>query len=165
MDAEKRREKELQKELAKLDPFYMSYFVPWNSYRNYQLAKAHGFHDLTHEWDRTHHAENFDQIDSRAYLVHSWLKYPKFGQFQNLCLAAQLLRKKSEDVEKILFLDPSPSEADGHVALTCHRPLFLHGEARLAFAFLGAYADEIYVNCFNDGPIRITFVVSGVWKE
>ena len=54
----------------------MSYFVPWNSYKNYQIAKEHGFHDLTHEWDRTHHAENFDQIDSRAYLVHSWLKYP-----------------------------------------------------------------------------------------
>ena len=53
-------------ERAKLDPFYMSYFVPWNSYKNYQIAKAHGFHDLTHEWDRTHHAENFDQIDSRA---------------------------------------------------------------------------------------------------
>ena len=45
-------------ERAKLDPFYMSYFVPWNSYKNYQIAKAHGFHDLTHEWDRTHHAEN-----------------------------------------------------------------------------------------------------------
>ena len=59
-------------ERARLDPFYMSYFVPWNSYKNYQIAKAHGFHDLTHEWDRTHHAENFDQIDSRAYLVHSW---------------------------------------------------------------------------------------------
>ena len=42
--------------------------MPWNSYKNYQIAKAHGFHDLTHEWDRTHHAENFDQIASRAYL-------------------------------------------------------------------------------------------------
>ena len=40
-------------ERAKLDPFYMSYFVPWNSYKNYQIAKEHGFHDLTHEWDRT----------------------------------------------------------------------------------------------------------------
>ena len=29
----------------------MSYFVPWNSYKNYQIAKEHGFHDLTHEWD------------------------------------------------------------------------------------------------------------------
>ena len=66
-------------ELNSLDPMYVSYFIPWNSYRNYQIAKSRGFHDLTHEWDRTHHIENFDQIDSRAYLVHSWLKYPKFG--------------------------------------------------------------------------------------
>lgn len=68
-----------KEELDKLDPFYLSYFIPWNSYRNYIFSKSRGFHDLTHEWDRQHHVENFDQIDSRAYLVHSWLKYPKFG--------------------------------------------------------------------------------------
>ncbi len=68
-----------QSELDKLDPFYMSYFLPWNSYKNYNLAKSRGFHDLTHEWDRQHHVEMFDQIDSRAYLIHSWMKYPKFG--------------------------------------------------------------------------------------
>ena len=135
MDAEKRREKELQKELAKLD-----------------LEDEEFFKEV--------------ELDDDDIVFHGRVAdLEKVRQFQNLCLAAQLLRKKSEDVEKILFLDPSPSEADGHVALTCHRPLFLHGEARLAFAFLGAYADEIYVNCFNDGPIRITFVVSGVWKE
>lgn len=66
-------------EMDALDPMYLSYFLPWNSFTNYELARRRGFHDLTHEWDRTHHVENFDQIDSRAYLVHSWLKYPKFG--------------------------------------------------------------------------------------
>lgn len=66
-------------ELDKLDPIYISYFMPWNSIRNYEFARKHGFHDLTHEWDRGHHVENFDQVDSRAYLVHSWMKYPKFG--------------------------------------------------------------------------------------
>lgn len=66
-------------EMEKLDPMYLSYFLPWDSFRNYELSKRRGFHDLTHEWDRAHHVENFDQIDSRAYLVHSWLKYPKFG--------------------------------------------------------------------------------------
>ncbi len=65
--------------LNKLDPIYISYFLPWNSVGNYHFAKKHGFHDLTHEWKRTHHVENFDQVDSRAYLVHSWMKYPKFG--------------------------------------------------------------------------------------
>lgn len=68
-----------QEVLDKLDPIYVSYFLPWNSIANYELAKKHGFHDLTHEWIRTHHVENFDQVDSRAYLVHSWMKYPKFG--------------------------------------------------------------------------------------
>ena len=67
------------KELERLEPIYLSYFVPWNSVYNYEFAKSRGFKDLTHEWDRTHCAESFDQIDSRAYLVHPWLKYPKFG--------------------------------------------------------------------------------------
>lgn len=68
-----------KEELDKLDPIYISYFLPWNSIANYEFARKHGFHDLTHEWTRTHHIEDFDQVDSRAYLVHSWLKYPKFG--------------------------------------------------------------------------------------
>lgn len=66
-------------ELDKLDPIYLSYFVPWNSYSNYIFAKKRGFHDLTGEWERTMMGENFDQVDSAAYLVHAWLKYPKFG--------------------------------------------------------------------------------------
>lgn len=66
-------------ELDKLDPIYVSYFIPWNSFVNYENAKKNGFRDLTGEWNRTHTAENFDQIDSRAYWVHPWMKYPKFG--------------------------------------------------------------------------------------
>lgn len=66
-------------EINTLDPIYMSYFVSWNSFNNYELAKRYGFHDLTHEWIRTHHVENMDQVDSRAYLIHPWMKYPKFG--------------------------------------------------------------------------------------
>ena len=78
--------------LEKLDPFYLSYFVDWNSVRNYVFAKSRGFHDLTHEWNRAHHIENFDQIDSRAYLVHSWLKYPKFGHGAATDYSARLIR-------------------------------------------------------------------------
>jgi N-acetyl sugar amidotransferase len=66
-------------ELSKLEPIYLSYFLSWNSYRNYIFAKSRGFHDLTHEWKRTHNIEDFDQVDSIAYTVHYWLKYPKFG--------------------------------------------------------------------------------------
>lgn len=78
--------------LNKLDPIYLSYFVQWNSFNNYNYAKKHGFHDLTHEWDRTHHVENFDQIDSRAYLVHSWLKYPKFGHASATDYSSRMIR-------------------------------------------------------------------------
>lgn len=81
-----------QNELDKLDPIYLSYFIEWNSFKNYTIAKAKGFHDLTHEWDRTHHVENFDQIDSRAYLVHSWMKYPKFGHASATDYAARMVR-------------------------------------------------------------------------
>lgn len=81
-----------QVDLDKLDPMYVSYFIPWNSYKNYQFAKSRGFRDLTHEWDRTHHVENFDQIDSPAYLVHSWLKYPKFGHASATDYTARYIR-------------------------------------------------------------------------
>lgn len=81
-----------EEEMQKLDPMYVSYFIPWNSYRNYQFAKSRGFHDLQHEWNRSHHIENFDQIDSRAYLVHSWMKYPKFGHASATDYAARYVR-------------------------------------------------------------------------
>lgn len=68
-----------EKEFQWLDPIYLSYFINWNSYKNYIFAKSRGFRDLTHEWERTMTAENFDQVDSYGYLVHAWMKYPKFG--------------------------------------------------------------------------------------
>jgi len=78
--------------LDKLDPIYLGYFIDWNSITNYEFAKTRGFHDLTHEWDRTNHVENYDQIDSRAYLVHPWLKYPKFGHAFATDFASRLVR-------------------------------------------------------------------------
>lgn len=79
-------------EMAKLDPMYVSYFLPWNSFSNYEFAKRRGFHDLTHEWKRTHHVEDIDQVDSRTYLVHPWMKYPKFGHASATDYAARMVR-------------------------------------------------------------------------
>ena len=79
-------------QLDVLDPIYLSYFLEWNSFKNFELAKRYGFHDLTHEWTRTHHIEQFDQIDSPAYLVHSWMKYPKFGHASATDYAARMIR-------------------------------------------------------------------------
>lgn len=81
-----------EEELSSLNPIYLSYFVEWNSFKNYEIAKKYGFHDLTHEWNRTHHVENFDQVDSRAYLIHPWLKYPKFGHASATDYSARMVR-------------------------------------------------------------------------
>ena len=96
-------------DMEKLDPVYISYFVEWNSFANYLFAKRRGFHDLQHEWDRSHHVENFDQIDSRAYLVHSWMKYPKFGHASATDYAARFVRyglmTREEAVEAVRLHD------------------------------------------------------------
>ncbi len=58
---------------------YMSYFKPWSSVTNLEVAKKYGFRDLTGEWQRRGTIENFEQIDSVGYMQHLWMKYPKFG--------------------------------------------------------------------------------------
>jgi len=80
------------RDLTTLDPIYLSYFVPWNSYQNYLFAKSRGFRDLSQEWDRTDHVENFDQVDSIAYLVHPWMKYPKFGHAMDTDYLSKFIR-------------------------------------------------------------------------
>lgn len=107
-----------EEELNKLNPIYLSYFVEWNSFKNYELAKKKGFHDLTHEWDRTHHIENFDQIDTPAYLVHSWMKYPKFGHASATDYAARMVRYGLLDRTEAMQL---VKEKDGKLDPRCVR--------------------------------------------
>lgn len=78
--------------LKKLDPIYLSYFMEWNGVKNYEFAKRRGFKDLTHEWDRTNHIENFNQIDSYGYLLNAWMKFPKFGHSYATDYAARWVR-------------------------------------------------------------------------
>lgn len=66
-------------ERANLEPIYLSYFIPWDGYRNYQIARRYGYQDLTHEWKREGYIEDYDQVDSVGYLINVWMKYPKFG--------------------------------------------------------------------------------------
>ena len=74
------------------DPIYLSYFVKWNSFSNYYFAKSAGFHDISTEWKRQNHVEDFDQVESRAYLVHPWMKYPKFGHAAATDYASRMVR-------------------------------------------------------------------------
>jgi len=93
---------------------YMSYFIPWSSIDNYKMAKKIGFKDLSGEWDRLGTIENFEQIDSQAYMIHLWLKYPKFG-FQRVSdIASRRVREgrmkladaKREIESKDKMIDP-----------------------------------------------------------
>lgn len=78
--------------LERLDPIYLSYFVEWNNIFNYEFAKRRGFKDLTHEWERTNHIENFNQIDSVGYLLNAWMKFPKYGHAYATDYAARWVR-------------------------------------------------------------------------
>lgn len=66
---------------AKLEPIFLSYFIPWDGYENHLFAKSRGFKTLddTGEWKRDGFLEQYDQIDSVGYLTHTWFKFPKFG--------------------------------------------------------------------------------------
>jgi len=78
--------------LNSLDPIYLSYFVEWNAVKNYEFAKSRGFKSLEHEWDRTNHIENFNQIDSYGYLLNAWMKFPKYGHAYATDYAARWVR-------------------------------------------------------------------------
>jgi len=84
-----------QEQLNKVRPnvTFLSYFIPWSSTRNLEVARRYGFRDLTHEWKREGYIEDFEQIDSVAYLVHLWLKYPKFGFQRILDVASRYVRE------------------------------------------------------------------------
>lgn len=79
-------------DLKETDPIFMSYFRPWDGYRNYRIAQKYGFKTAKSEWDRPGHIEDYDQIDSIAYIVHNWMKYPKFGFMRATDIAARWVR-------------------------------------------------------------------------
>ena len=75
-----------------MEPIYLSYFVPWNSFHNYDVAKKWGFRHLGHEYEREGFIENFDQIDTLGYLLNIHLKYLKFGHAYATDIASRMIR-------------------------------------------------------------------------
>ena len=76
-----------------LEPIYMSYYFQWSGYENYEFATTIGFKDADDEWNRDGCIENYDQIDSLGYMVHPWLKYPKFGHARATDVASNWIRE------------------------------------------------------------------------
>lgn len=78
--------------LNKLEPIYLSYFVPWDTHHNYEVAKRWGFRQLSHEYVREGTIEQYNQIDSISYLLNQYLKYPKFGHASATEMASRWIR-------------------------------------------------------------------------
>lgn len=77
---------------AKLESIYLSYYVPWDTHENYEVAKRYGFHHLQHEWVREGTIEQYNSIDSCGYLISQWFKYPKYGHASATEMAARWIR-------------------------------------------------------------------------
>jgi N-acetyl sugar amidotransferase len=96
---------------AKLEPIYLSYFVPWSGYEHMEFAQGRGFKTLddTGEWTREGFLEQYDQIDTIGYLTHTWFKFPKFGHFRVTDVASLWIREgrmtREEAVKKVVDED------------------------------------------------------------
>lgn len=93
-----------------LDPIYMSYFLPWNSVHNYEVARRWGFKHLGHEYEREGSLDNYDQIDSLSYLLNPYLKYLKFGHSLATDNASRWIRYGLKTREEMI---PYVEEVDG----------------------------------------------------
>jgi N-acetyl sugar amidotransferase len=91
-------------EKAGLEAIYMSYFVPWDSERNYRVAKQNGFRHLGHEYQREGTIEQYNQIDSIGYLLNQYLKYPKFGHASATEMASRWIRSGLKTREEMIPL-------------------------------------------------------------
>ena len=95
---------------AKLDPIYLSYYLPWNSVHNYQVAKRLGFRHLSHEHKREGFLENYDQVDSLSTLINIHLKYLKFAHANATDVASRWIRYGLKTREEMI---PIVEENDG----------------------------------------------------
>ena len=93
-----------------LEPIYLSYFVPWNSVHNYDVAKRWGFKHLSHEYTREGSIDNYDQIDSLSYLFNPYMKYLKFGHSVATDNASRWIRYGLKTREEMI---PLVEEIDG----------------------------------------------------
>lgn len=84
---------DVEKSRNKDGDYLMSYFVPWEGKDNLEIAKRYGFKDLSHEWHREGSIDDYYQIDSIGYMVHLWMKYPKFGYASTTDIASLWVRR------------------------------------------------------------------------
>lgn len=87
-----------------LEAIYLSYFIPWDSHHNYEVAKRYGFRHLDHEYIREGTLENYNQIDSLGYLINQYLKYPKYAHASATEMASRWIRAGYTSREEMIPL-------------------------------------------------------------
>jgi|TARA_B100001142_G_C14311353_1_gene646739 N-acetyl sugar amidotransferase len=95
---------------AGLEPIYLSYYIPWNSHHNFQVAQKWGFRHLGHEHEREGSLDNYDQIDSLSYMLNPYLKYLKFGHASATDIGSKWIRYGMKTREEMI---PIIEERDG----------------------------------------------------
>ncbi len=141
-------------EKAGLEPIYLSYYVPWDSHRNYEVAKMHGFRHLGHEWVREGTLEQYNQIDSLGYLINQWFKYPKFGHASATEMASRWIRSKKMTREEAI---PLVKKYDKHLD---------QGVLDNFLEFIGMTSEEFWKiadKWYN--PELFEKTRFGIWKE
>ena len=100
--------------IPEADVLYMSHYYPWDDIEHLITAKKMGFHSLNeyYDWPREHWPDAYSQIDSIAYPVHLWLKYPKFGFQRVQDVASRRVRAGHWTKEKA---DTMVAEHDRHI--------------------------------------------------
>jgi hypothetical protein len=87
-----------------LRPIYLGYYIPWSGSRNRAVAESYGFIGLR-EWEtRAGYVEQYDQIDAVGYLVHCWMKYPKYGHARATDVCSYWIREGLMSRERAMEL-------------------------------------------------------------
>lgn len=139
---------------AKLNPVYLSYYVSWSGFNNMEKARELGFKTLddTGEWKREGYIEGYDQIDSAGYLVHPWMKFPKYGHARVTDIASNQIRDGLLDRETAIGLVNNEDYKLDPIALQDF--LNFTGYTREEFdAIVDKFANQEYVE-----------KIDGIWK-
>ena len=95
-------------EKAGIEARFLSYYIPWSDYGNYEWAIQNGWKTLkdTGEWEREGlPGLHYLQVDTIGYLVHTWFKFIKFGHWaltDYLSLDIREGRMKREEAVKLI---------------------------------------------------------------
>ena len=104
-------------------------------------------------------ADDEDYIQGKVADIRAADRYAK------LRTAAEWLYANCGDIRDVLIEPITPLSSSVHVTLVFRRLSYLNGVPQRVLALMSVLADTFAVICLEDGPVRMSFGVSGVWEE